>query len=319
MDENKLISVIVPIYNVQLYLCECVESLLNQTYKNIEIILIDDGSTDASGAIGDRYAKMDKRVRIVHQNNQGLSAARNKGIELSQGDYLFFVDSDDFIEPSALERLYNRITLDDSQIAIGAMQRIGRLDSTRFGDLRDEIISGTDAVKRLYGPSSYVMTSICGKLFKKSLFETIRFPVGKMHEDNFITHKLYLKSDRISTASNYVYAYVFRNGSLTTKKPSIKNLDIIEAEYQRYQLFKHYPELNETLSYSSNMLINCFFQYTSVLGKPEKNTERYLEICRYKNEIVAECKERLSMKNRIKIICPFLYCEIKKIQDEKRG
>lgn len=314
-----LISVVVPIYNVEEYLEKCIDSIINQTYKNIEIILIDDGSTDASEAIGDRYASLDKRVRIVHQENQGLSAARNKGIELSQGDYLFFVDSDDFIEPSALECLHNRITLDDSQIAIGAVQRIGALDSTWFSDLKDEIISGTDAVKRLYGPSPYVMASAWGKLYKKDLFETVRFPVGKIYEDNFTTHKLYLKSDKISTVSDYVYTYVFRNGSITSKKASVKNLDIIEAEYQRYQLYKNYPELNEILNYSSNMLVNYFFQYTSALGKSEKNTERYLEICRYKNEIVAECKERLSMKNRIKIICPSLYSEIKKIQYEIRG
>ena len=172
---EKLISVIIPVYNVELYLRRCVDSVINQTYKLLEIILVDDGSTDSSGKICEEYSKTDNRIKVIHKTNGGLSDARNAGIEICKGDYITFVDSDDWIDPDLVKHLYDIIVKFNADISIGMYKKV----YDNF--INDKCIkefynvyeyAGTKALEELYVHRSFGVHA-CGKLYKRNLFDTL--------------------------------------------------------------------------------------------------------------------------------------------------
>ena len=186
---QELISVIVPVYNASPYLVECIESITNQTYSNLEILLINDGSTDISGGICDEYAKKDSRIIVFHQNNQGLSAARNKGIENAVGQYLIFVDSDDVLRAEAITILYDAVKKMNVKMGVGNYCRdisefcnIQRYDITK--------ISTEEALEKLIIEDPARWVTACWKIYHKSLFEGIRYPLGRIYEDTYVMHML---------------------------------------------------------------------------------------------------------------------------------
>lgn len=217
-----MISVIVPIHNVEKYVNKCIESLIKQSYENIEIILVDDGSTDTSGARCDYYAAKDARIKVIHQRNKGLSGARNQGIECATGDWIMFVDGDDYVEPMFVECLYQEVILAQVDIAIcnyvfrtedgkeikrGNYSVVPRMSSF---DNVDALLLFED---RRYGTFFDI---VCNKIFKKSLFDDIRFPEGiALVEDISIIPDLYYKAKQISVISEKLYNYVYREGSLS--------------------------------------------------------------------------------------------------------
>ena len=176
------ISIIVPVYNVEKYLKKCIDSIINQTYKNIEIILVDDGSKDSSGRICDEYIEKDKRIVTIHKKNGGLSDARNEGIKKATGKYLSFIDSDDYIEENMIGNLYKSIIENDSDISTCAKiieysnKKIIKNNKSNF------CINNNEAMKRML-TFDEIDTSACDKLFKKDLFLNIKFPVGRYYED----------------------------------------------------------------------------------------------------------------------------------------
>lgn len=218
---NDTISVIVPVYNVEPYLCRCVDSILGQTYENLEVILVDDGSPDNSGAICDAYAQKDPRVRVIHQENGGLSAARNAGIDAATGAYLAFVDSDDYLEADAYERMLSAAKKFDVPVVVaGRWDVSGKTGEKALGlcPKVQEKISSEELVGRIFlwdGCDS----SACDKLFASWLFETIRFPVGMVCEDLAVMYRLILQADSASLCPTPVYNYYHRPGSISGKNP----------------------------------------------------------------------------------------------------
>ncbi|MGI6501348.1 MAG: glycosyltransferase family 2 protein [Anaerostipes sp.] len=228
---EKLISVIIPVYNVEKYISECVNSVVNQTYKNLEIILVDDGSKDDSGRICDEICLKDRRIKVIHQKNGGLSAARNSGLAIAQGAYLFFLDSDDYLPLNSIESLYKLTLINQAQIAICNMIRTSKRREINIGNNKcatKEMNSRAALLEMLYGNA--FSTSACGKLFEKELFTNVEFPVGKFSEDLFTIYKVILKAKAIVYTEYIGYYYYFRNeGSLVVTTYKEKHLEALEA------------------------------------------------------------------------------------------
>lgn len=221
---SELISVIVPVYNVENYLHECLGSILSQTYQNLDIILVNDGSTDRSGQICDDYAAKDSRIRVIHQENGGLSKARNVGIAAARGAYLTLVDSDDGIHEPFIETLYDQLIAHQADMAISNYYKYDERDGKfYFHNLNQddlvEVLTPQECLDYQCHVKPYpgfAMVTAWGKLYKKSLFDYISFPVGKLMEDEMTTHKLYLASRRIVFVNQNHYLYRVRSGSITT-------------------------------------------------------------------------------------------------------
>lgn len=228
--QEKLISIIVPIYNVLDYLERCVCSLLNQTYKNIEILLIDDGSSDGSQNLCDEFEKKYTVIKTYHKNNGGLSSARNFGIEKANGEFFVFVDSDDYVNPLFIEILYNNLVNYHADISICSHQLIYN-ESDKLADIKNDC-TVSDGRELLYSITAQNWIDIVvawNKLYKREYFESIRYPDGKIHEDEFTTYKILydLKTCVVTNAS--LYYYVQRENSIVNQKYSLQKLDMIEA------------------------------------------------------------------------------------------
>ena len=231
----ELISVIVPVYNVEKYLSGCIESIVNQTYKNLEIILVDDGSPDRCGAICDEYAKKDERIKVIHKKNGGLSSARNAGIEISNGEYIAFVDSDDYIGRDMYEVLYNNIKKYNCDISICNFlcvdengKNIDSMNETM--PVGDGVVDSKSVLYYKFTETKYWYWVVAwNKLYKRNIFDNIRFEDGKLHEDEFIAHHIYFSAENVACASDALYFYVQRTDSIMSKKYSVKRLDYVEA------------------------------------------------------------------------------------------
>lgn len=245
MTKEKLISVIVPIYNIELYLKQCLESLINQIYQNIEIILVDDGSTDQSGTICEEYAEIDKRIIVIHQKNQGLSGARNTGLRKASGDYLAFVDADDIVSKHYLSTLYWHLNQDDADIA--CCQYYSQKKSVVFPKkepkLKGTLLSSKRMLAEWHGTNKYIETVVWNKLYKRDVFihdgELILFAVGRNHEDILISHQLVANSKKIVLIDNKLYYYRKRKGSIVNGKISAKEIkDLMSAIIERLKFFE---------------------------------------------------------------------------------
>lgn len=224
-----LISVIVPIYNVEKYLENCLQSIISQTYKELEIILVDDGSTDNSGKIADNYSNLDCRVISVHKSNGGLSDARNAGLDIAKGKYIMFVDSDDYIPVDCIEYLYSSLIASNSSISIGRLKTTCNQDEKEYDvEKKSFIYDRNESINQLLYANKYSVAAP-GKLYLASLFDDIRFPIGKLHEDVFTTYKVFLKANRVFYGDKIVYYYYHRPGSIMLSEFSIKRLHIIDA------------------------------------------------------------------------------------------
>lgn len=252
---NKLVSVVVPVYNVKDYLRCCLNSIIQQTYSNIELILVDDGSTDGSEMICDEYSKLDSRIKCIHQENQGLSAARNIGIENAEGEYIAFVDSDDYISPLYVETLLEHIITNDADISICSKLDVyddSAVDSNVNDSIDSQVFSNKECIIASYSGTEYkgINAVAWGKLYKTSLFidNAIRFPIGKLNEDIYTTYKLYYYSNKIVYLDRPMYFYRKRSGSIMSglqKDFSEKNMMVLEGteEAIRFYFDKNEEEL----------------------------------------------------------------------------
>ena len=220
---TEKITVIVPVYNVENYLNKCLDSLINQTYKNLEIIVINDGSTDNSGEICQEYAQKDNRIIYVEQENGGLSDARNAGLERMTGSYVTFVDSDDWVEPNYVEVLHNKLIGYQADIAIGNYYSYNEDEAMYYFHVNSEsyyekLYDNISIFENLYDAKqmkSFSLISAWGKLYKAELFDYIRFDKGKLDEDGYINQKLYLLVQKVIYINQGLYAYRQRSGSIT--------------------------------------------------------------------------------------------------------
>ena len=226
---KELITVVVPIYNVEVYLKNCLESILSQTYANLEIILVDDGSTDNCGRMVDEYSKIDNRIIVVHKKNGGLSDARNIGIDCATGQYIMFVDSDDYISNDCVEYLYESIKKNNAEIAVGRLKTTAELDErSNSSEKYNLVLDKHEGINELLYANKYSVAAP-GKLYLTSLFKGIRFPVGKLHEDVFTTYKVFFKANCIFYGDKIIYYYYHRPGSIMLSKFTKRRLHIIEA------------------------------------------------------------------------------------------
>lgn len=225
---EDLISVVVPVYNVEDYLKACLDSVLRQSYKNLEIILVDDGSTDKSGSICEEYAKLDFRLHVIHKENGGLSDARNKGLECATGKYVVFIDSDDVVNEEYVSYLYSLITEGKSEISICDPVHCypGQQIEFQRESFRKTYTNSNAITEMLYQTSFLVAAS--GKLFLRSLFDDIKFPKGMLFEDSAIMYRLFAKAENVTYGNAKLYGYMHREGSITTNKFSKRDCDILK-------------------------------------------------------------------------------------------
>lgn len=244
---NDLISVIIPVYNVQEYLEQTLQSVITQTYSSLEIILVDDGSTDASGKICDTYATTDARIRVIHKKNSGISGARNCGLDIASGNYTFFLDSDDFLEPNALELLYHNLIASDADISVGAIREVNEQGIELYCDilhLSAPVVVMNEKSFWAYSITKKIGVMATGKLYKRFIWDTLRFPDGKIHEDDGTIVKVMSQCNSIVCSDSICMNYRIRSGSIMQTTFSVKNLDKVAffAERVTYFLSKGYYE-----------------------------------------------------------------------------
>lgn len=238
----NLISVIVPVYKVEKYLRKCVDSILAQTYTNLEIILVDDGSPDNCPAICDYYANKDSRIKVIHQENGGLSAARNAGLDIASGDYIGFVDSDDYISPEMYKKLYEAMKEADADISICNFQKVD--EAGKRTKTEETIESGTltniQALTELQGKNGLCFVISCNKLFKHHIFNGLRFPLRRYCEDNYIAHIILNRAQKIVCSNECLYYYTQRKNSIMNSNSLKLAVDEIDGFIERYNYFsKH--------------------------------------------------------------------------------
>lgn len=234
------ISIIVPIYKVEKYLSRCVDSILNQTFTDFECILVDDGSPDNCPEICDEYAKRDKRIRVIHKQNGGLSDARNAGIDIAQGEYFGFVDSDDWIHPQMYEILYNSIARKNVLLSVCAYEQVE--EERTFEKIENPIFEIENGMDFLV--NDHVTAVVAwNKLYHKSLFDDIRYPIDKLHEDEFVTYRILYKSGNIAFCRKKMYMYFMNPEGITKGDFSPKHLDALDALEERIRFFEDKGEI----------------------------------------------------------------------------
>ena len=243
-----LISVIVPVYKVESYLDRCVASIVNQTYSNLEIILVDDGSPDRCGAMCDAWAEKDPRIKVIHKENGGLSDARNAGMAAATGEYIAFVDSDDWVDALMYQCLYEAMTTTGSDIASCGARRVwldGRSAQELLSLNRDCVLEQNDSMEALITEKGLVQT-VWNKLYRRNVTDGILFPVGLIHEDEFWTWQVVARAKRVVTIKESYYNYLQRDSSIMGAGYSEKSLLVVKAKTERQKyLEKSMPSLTD--------------------------------------------------------------------------
>lgn len=225
---EDLVSIVVPVYNVVQYLDACMDSVLNQSYHRIEVILVDDGSTDGSGQKCDYYAKIDSRVIVIHKENGGLSDARNRGIALAKGTYIMFVDSDDIVSLNIVSYLYGLCEKYSADISICDPVHCYSMEKISFEEEKQcKVFNAENAIIEMLYQKSFLVAA-WGKLFRRAYFDDILFPYGMLFEDSAIMYKILKKANRIVYGDAKLYGYLHREGSITTNRFSKRDCDIIK-------------------------------------------------------------------------------------------
>ncbi len=273
--ENCRISVIIPVYKVEKYLDECVRSVLNQTYKNLEIILVDDGSPDACPQMCDEYAKTDDRVIVIHKKNGGLSSARNSGISIATGDYLFFLDSDDYISNDLMETLVH-VSLNNNAEIVACRFTSETENLNHSAQFETYIYSSKKALKNILKEKS-LTTSAWGKLYKSELFENIRYPEGKIYEDLGTVYKILDLVEKVVLVDSRKYYYRCNPESITQVAVSRKQLDYYDiiSELKEY-IKEKYPKFLRLVIHHEVRNSIAFLRRISISGMENKELVDFL-------------------------------------------
>ena len=304
MENEDLVSVIIPIYNVEKYLEKSIDSVINQTYKNIEIILVDDGSKDNSGKICDKYINIDNRIKVIHKENGGLSDARNKGIEIATGKYISFIDSDDFVKEDYIKYLYNLIKKYNTQISICAysilMENGKKIDCGE--KYEEKLLTTEECFERMLCEDGFTV-SANAKMYDIELFKDVRYPKGRLCEDNGTTYKLIDKVDKIAYGNISNYYYLKRNGSIMLSKFNIRKMDMIELTDEMCDyLEEKYPSIIDAINrrriYSRFNILRQVIQEEEYKNIEDNVIEYILD---NKNNIIKNPKS--PKRDKIALIC----------------
>ena len=275
---DKKISVIVPIYNVEKYLRQCIDSIINQTYKNLEIILVNDGSPDNCGQICDEYSKYDERIIVIHKKNGGLSDARNAGLDASTGEYISFIDSDDWIDTNMFEIMMNLMEINKADISECGVKYIYDNDNSYEDENTNiSIFNREESLNQLVLDN--IRQTVWNKLYKKRIIENIQFKVGKSNEDEFWTYRVLDRINTIVKTEEKLYYYYQREGSIVNSIYSIKKLDGLEARYERLKFLDKYPDIQKIAA--RQIVFDSLYHYQNCLKYLDynegKNAKEYIK------------------------------------------
>lgn len=284
---NYKVSVIVPVFKVEKYLDQCIESIVNQTYENIEIILVDDGSPDGCPKICDEWKKKDNRIKVIHKKNGGLSDARNAGLDIATGDFISFVDSDDVIDIEMIKKLISIFEKCDCDVV-----------ECEYLTFHDELPKKEEEINRIirsYTAKEALSALIdeidlkytaWNKIYRREVFETLRFEVGKLHEDVFCTYQVFGLCSNIIKTNDALYYYRQRKDSIMGSQFSMSNLDSLEARYRQYLYIKEkFPDLSSKAQ--QHFLGSCLYFGQKALNCTDRELSNQLlnEIIRYFKDV----------------------------------
>ncbi len=308
---NPLISIIVPVYNAESFIRKCVDSLCGQTYKNIEIILVDDGSPDNSGAICDELKQNDERIVVLHRKNEGVSSARNAGLDIMSGDFVTFVDSDDYVAENYIECLYNAIKTENADISTCGHVRINfdRSEKIIFSDDSNKIfcMSGIESLTNLfYG--KVCSASSGSKLYNKSLFKKLRFPDYVMGEDTFIVYHTFSNANIVAHTNKALYYYVQHHSSVTNNKSNYyKFYDYVRLYDHIISSDTHIDNKDYFYALVNRLIENNFWVYMKLRNCSNlyPREKRHIEdnIKKYRRYVVCNPKAQ----NRVRMACLLSY------------
>lgn len=271
---KDLISVIVPVYKVEPYLDRCVQSIVDQTYRNLEIILVDDGSPDNCGAMCDAWAEKDSRIRVIHTKNQGSSAARNTALDLAQGNFIAFVDSDDYVEHRMLSHLYDLLEQD---VDIAECAYVSTADDFATFDLSSDsvMIYTTSEAMREHIQDRVFQQVIWNKLYRRNVIDNIRFPIGKKIDDEFFTYQVIGRARALAHSEKVCYAYRQQPNSVMHTVPIHNWYAAIEAKCLRHEyILSHFPEL---AGFSQKSIIgSCLYLNQVAMRTADRETQTAL-------------------------------------------
>lgn len=321
MEGSALISVIVPIYNVEQYLDKCIRSVCDQTYRQLEIVLVDDGSKDSSSLICDEWRKKDHRIKVIHKKNGGLSDARNVGLKAATGKYIFFLDSDDYIDCRAIEILLDNLKASGAELVICSYQYIGddgvlwEKTSSTTSPIKDEILKPVQAMEKLQKANRWFYVTAWNKLYTREALKDIEFPIGKLHEDMFVAHKVFANCRTISCVEQGLYYYVQRSGSIMAHFDPVRHLDSIEAYVLRYNF---YAERGYTQCCEDTLKVMRdaydYYRWFVPIRLPLNKRKRVLEVDKMFYRLYFKKVKNSTIKEKIKYLLPdivLIYSKIK--------
>ena len=312
MNNQELISIIIPIYNVEKFLDRCIKSVIAQTYTNIQIILVDDGSPDMCPEMCDYYAKLDKRIEVIHKKNGGLSDARNAGLHMAKGEWVTFIDSDDMISNSFIESLYK--TAIDNKCDI-AMCKFKSFEDQIPNNIKHcnnvDVVSSENMLNRIYGTNhkSYLETIVTwNKIYRKALFNEIRFPYGRIHEDEATTYKLLYFAKNIAIINEELYFYYQNPSGIMKRQFNVNRLDYLDALRERYNFFDE-KGLDILADKTAKLLYIYIQDYASLNKVDVKDYDIFISLLKSKYRKIRPIliKSNFKIKDKIRIYISYLF------------
>lgn len=315
-----MISVIVPVYNVEKYLPKCIESICGQTYRDLEIILVDDGSTDNCGKICEEYARKDDRIRVLHKQNGGLSDARNYGINEAKGEYIQFADSDDYLHPDMTRRLFQALIQNDADMAVCDFLPVKETDSPEFDTTApgEVICFQKEQIMDQLQYRNTLTVIAWNKLYKTSVFSDLRYEKGRLHEDEYLIHHILHKIKKSVYLSDKLYFYVQHEGSITGKISTKRIEDGYEAYLERLDFMEknHYDFMSLC---TKKHILYFIFRHYGLLGKEAEDkklkTRMKKDFKQYYHDPLMKHKIPVDLRGAYKlfVISPSLYYNIREI------
>lgn len=294
---EELISVVVPIYKVEKFLPTCIESIIRQSYKNLELILVDDGSPDSCPSICEKYKQVDSRIKVIHKKNGGLSDARNAGLKIAEGKWITFIDSDDYVGVDFLRVLYIVAVLNEADISVCDYSTVLDNNGLEKPETSKLELSNIKCLESMYHPKIHGMEFVAwGKLYKTTLFKknNIEYPVGKIHEDIFTTYKLIYAAAKV-VFSNYIgYFYRIRKDSIMTSDFNLKRFDVLDARAEACDFFLEKNEMD-----MFNLAINAYLREFIILYSELSGCKSDLNLNKEKNKLMQ--RYNAAIKEYIKV------------------